>query len=156
MQWRWLFIDEISMVGAKLLAEMDMKLRSIMSDVETMKIGPRGQVRAFGGLNVVFVGDFWQLEPPSGGFLASIPYDFLRRGRKYDPKPDVSRGQSIFWGSGEGSIQGITELKESVRTEDSWLLQVQTEMRDGNLTQESWEFLHGYETKVLRSGVNGK
>ena len=27
MQWRWLFIDEISMVSAKLLAEIDMKLR---------------------------------------------------------------------------------------------------------------------------------
>eukprot|EP00973_Karenia_brevis_P081070 11243124-Karenia_brevis.AAC.1 len=29
-QWRWLFVVEISMVGAKLLAEVDMKLRTIM------------------------------------------------------------------------------------------------------------------------------
>ena len=46
MQWRWLFIDEVSMVSAKLLAEMDMKLRAIMSDVGTMKKGSRGQVLA--------------------------------------------------------------------------------------------------------------
>ena len=80
MQWRWLFIDEVSMVSAKLLADIDLKLRSIMSDVGTMKKGVRGQVRAFGGLNVVFVGDFWQLEPPSGGFLGAIPVDFFDEG----------------------------------------------------------------------------
>ena len=73
MQWRWLFIDEISMVGAKLLAELDMKLRTVMSDVGSMKKDLQGLVRAFGGINIVFVGDFWQLDPPSGGFLASIP-----------------------------------------------------------------------------------
>eukprot|EP00959_Pyramimonas_sp_CCMP1952_P236643 4945551-Pyramimonas_sp.AAC.1 len=27
LQWRWLFIDEISMVSARLLAEVDAKLR---------------------------------------------------------------------------------------------------------------------------------
>ena len=58
MQWRWLFIDEISMVGAKLLAEVDMKLRTVMSDVATMKRDRKGISRAFGGINVVFVGDF--------------------------------------------------------------------------------------------------
>ena len=156
MHWRWLFIDEISMVGAKLLAEVDMKLRSIMSDVETMKKGLRGQVRAFGGINVVFVGDFWQLDPPSGGFLGAIPAEFLRRGRKYDPKPDIAHGQAIFWGSGEGCVQGLTELTECVRTEDPWLLQVQLEMRDGALSQDSWDFLHGQETSVPGSCVNGK
>ena len=30
LQWRWLFIDEISMVSAKLLAEMDVKLRKVV------------------------------------------------------------------------------------------------------------------------------
>ena len=37
MHWRWLFIDEVSMVSPKLLAELDMKLRTIMSDVGTLK-----------------------------------------------------------------------------------------------------------------------
>jgi hypothetical protein len=78
MQWRWLFIDEISMVSAKLLAEIDMKLRTIMSDVGTMKKGARGTTRAFGGINVIFVGDFWQLDPPKGGFLGQIPTEFLK------------------------------------------------------------------------------
>ena len=37
LQWRWLIIDEISMVSAKLLAEVDMKLRSIVRRIGTMK-----------------------------------------------------------------------------------------------------------------------
>lgn len=77
MQWRWLFIFEVSMVGAKLLAELDMKLRAVMSDVGTMKKGAGGALRAFGGINVAFVGDFWQLDPPSGGVLGSIPGEYL-------------------------------------------------------------------------------
>ena len=69
MRWRWLFIDEISMVSAKLLAELDMKLRAIMSDVGSMKRGKKGAIRAFGGINIVFVGDFWQLLTFFGLFL---------------------------------------------------------------------------------------
>ena len=84
------------MVSAKLLAELDMKLRTVMSDVCTLKKGHRGETRAFGGINVLFVGDFWQLDPPKGGFLGAIPVEFLRKSMKFDPKPDVAHGQSIF------------------------------------------------------------
>ena len=144
------------MVSAKLLAEVDMKLRAVMSDVGTMKKGTRGQVRAFGGINVVFVGDFWQLDPPNPPSLAQIPREYLRRGRLFDPKPDAAHGQGIFWGTGEGSVQGLTELTECVRTEDPWLLQVQLEMRNGNLSEDSWKFLHGQATTVPGSCINGE
>ena len=33
LQWRWLIVDEISMVSASLLAEMDMKLRTVIRDI---------------------------------------------------------------------------------------------------------------------------
>ena len=155
LQWRWLFIDEISMVGAKLLAEVEMKLRSIMSDVGTMKRGKHGFIHAFGGINIVFSGDFWQLDPPKGSFLADIPTEFLRRARVFDPKPDVAHGQAIFWGSGKGAVQGVTELTECVRTEDPWLLQVQNEMRAGALSLDSSNFLHGRPTTVPGSWVDG-
>ena len=89
-QLRWLFIDEISMVSAKLLAETDMKLRNLVSSLEKLKADGTGVSRAFGGINIVFVGDFWQINPPGGGFLASIPVEFMRRDRKFDPKPDIA------------------------------------------------------------------
>ena len=46
------------MVSAKLLAEMDMKLRAIISDVNRLKKTSSGEVLPFGGLNVVCFGDF--------------------------------------------------------------------------------------------------
>ena len=121
-QWRWLFIDEISMVSAQLLAEIDAKLRIIMTQVNTLKKGRAGEDRPFGGLNVVFVGDFWQLDPPHGGSLADIPVEFIRKACQFDAKADVANGQALFWGKAhEGSLQGVTELTECVRTEDPWL-----------------------------------
>ena len=54
LQWRWRIIDEISMVSAKLLAEVDMKLRGIVRDIGTLKL-KNGYTRPFGGLNVVCV-----------------------------------------------------------------------------------------------------
>ena len=39
LQWRWLIIDEISMVSARLLAQMDVKLRDVIRDIGTAKVG---------------------------------------------------------------------------------------------------------------------
>ena len=73
LQWRWLIIDEISMVSAKLLAELDVELRKVVCEIGTAKIGGSGIDRPLGGLNIIVCGDFWQLEPPDGGFLAGVP-----------------------------------------------------------------------------------
>ena len=67
LRWRWLVIDEISMVSARLLAEVDSRLRMARRGVGTNKQGEHGEQRPFGGLNVIFVGDFWQLDPPEPG-----------------------------------------------------------------------------------------
>ena len=49
----------ISMVSAKLLAEVDMKLRNLVSKLESLKCDQKGFPRAFGGINIIFVGDFF-------------------------------------------------------------------------------------------------
>ena len=69
LQWRWLIIDEISMVSARLLADVDLKLRDVIRRIGTEKLGDDDVDRPFGGLNVLCVGDFWQLDPPDGGSL---------------------------------------------------------------------------------------
>ena len=58
LQWRWLIVDEISMVSAHLLAEMDCKMRDAVRRVGTQKATASGIDRAFGGVNVIFAGDF--------------------------------------------------------------------------------------------------
>ena len=51
-------IDETSMVSAKLLAQMDMKLRAVVWEIGTRKMDTCGLHRPFGGLNVLFSCDF--------------------------------------------------------------------------------------------------
>ena len=91
LQWRWLIIDEISMVSAKLLAQMDLKMREVVRDIGTHKL-KKGQTRSFGGLNVLCSGDFWQLDPPDGGFLGGIPTEYIQKARKYAPAPTIAHG----------------------------------------------------------------
>ena len=112
LQWRWLVIDEISMVSAKLLAQIDVKLRSVVREIGTAKIGSNKHDRPFGGLNVLFCGDFWQLPPPDGGFLGNIPVEFIRAARRHVPAPTVAHGQSLLWAGAEHGAQGVTELEE--------------------------------------------
>ena len=59
LQLRWLIIDEISMVSAKLFAEIDVKLRGLVRQIGTQKHAPDATTRPFGGLNVLCCGDFW-------------------------------------------------------------------------------------------------
>ena len=151
LQWRWLIIDEISMISSQLLAAIDVALRNIVRSNASGTLSAVGEVRLFGCINVVFVGDFRQLAPPKGGCLANLSIDFIKRARKYDAKPDSTHGEQLFWGSRDHAVQGVTELTVCMRTEDPWLYEVQEEMRNGCLSETNWNFLHGRPTKVSGS-----
>lgn len=59
--WRgvkFLVIDEISMVGSLFLSQFSSRLKQAMSDDDVASAQP------FGGVNVIFMGDFGQLKPP--------------------------------------------------------------------------------------------
>ena len=155
LQWRWLIIDEISMISAKLFGLIDEKLRDVVRNIGTNKSDETG-VRPFGGLNVLCVGDFWQLEPPDGGFLGAIPTDFIAAARKYAAGAGIAHGQSLIWGGNAFGLQGITELTECERCDDPWLREVQEEIRNGKLSPNNHAFLHGRRTTVPGSWCNGK
>ena len=116
------------MVSAKLLAEVDVKLRSAIRQTGTQKLDSNMTDRPFGGLNVLFSGDFLQLDPPDGGFLAGIPTDFIRASRKYVAAPTVAHGQALFWGGADGGVQGVTELTECERCADGWWQEIQEQI----------------------------
>ena len=72
-RWRWLLVDEISMVSAELLARLELRCQELVRDACKEKYGPNSNAaRPFGGLNVILAGDMWQLEPPRGTFLGAI------------------------------------------------------------------------------------
>ena len=71
--WRWLIVDEISLTDAKLFASAEHRLRTAIPDTNPWKKNAQGEVRPFGGVNVLLSGDFNQLPPPAGHYLATVP-----------------------------------------------------------------------------------
>ena len=57
LQLRWLIIDEISMVSARLLADIDSKLRSYARFVDRFARNSKNVLRPFAGVNVLLSGD---------------------------------------------------------------------------------------------------
>ena len=100
-------------------------------------------------------GDFWQLDPPDGGFLGAIPTEYIARGRKYTPAPTIAHGQALFWAGGNVGLHGVSELTECKRCDDKWLQGVQQEIRIGELSKDTHAFLHGRDTTVPGSWENG-
>eukprot|EP00959_Pyramimonas_sp_CCMP1952_P195624 4090312-Pyramimonas_sp.AAC.1 len=84
-QWKWLIVDEVSMVSANFLAELDSQLRSCMSAANGAKVDGDGVPWPFGGLNALFCGDLYQLEPPSGTAIDALPTSYLKNARKCAP-----------------------------------------------------------------------
>ena len=143
------------MVSAKLLADIDTKLRSLARDVDKYAKDAKNEMRPFAGVNILCSGDFWQLPPPEGGFLGDIPCEYIKASRQYTPAPNVAHGQSLVWSGKSTGIQGVTELSTCERTKDGWLKYVQNEFRNGKLSEESHAFLHGYPTMNPGSTVDG-
>eukprot|EP00435_Cladocopium_sp_Y103_P052258 s774_g16.t1 len=155
LQWRWLILDEFSMVSAELLAQLELRCRELMRDLSIAKYGQHdGRVRPFGGLNIILAGDLYQLPPPKGTFLADIPWDLLA-GRKASKQATGHQGQTLLWGGSAAGMQGVTELLQCERTRDSWLTEVQDELRHGRLSNDNHAFLHGRPTTVPGSWTAG-
>ena len=72
---RFLFIDEVEAVGAELLGQLEHNVRAHISSQNSFKYADKEQryPRFFGGVNVVLLGDFWQLRPPGQIAIMSDP-----------------------------------------------------------------------------------
>ncbi|KAF5338632.1 hypothetical protein D9611_012774 [Ephemerocybe angulata] len=73
-EWRkvtYFVIDEVSMISAQFLAAASSKLRTAKGD------DARASQKPFGGINMIFLGDFFQLSPPTQPSLFS--YKLVRK-----------------------------------------------------------------------------
>ena len=138
--WRWLFIDEIGMVNARLFGQMDQRLVAFKPATDLWRVDGSGNIRPFAGLNIIAAGDFQQLPPPEGGFLASLPRRLLPANLAADGQdPLVEHGKELMW---EG-MEGVVELTERQRCKDEWWNEVCDELRSGQLSEQNWKYLHG-------------
>ena len=156
LQMRWLIIDEISMVSLELLARVERACRQLVRQGSPFKQAPTNNLtRPFGGLNVLVIGDLWQLDPPKGHCLADLPHEWLGTAASKQ-RLLLTQGQDLVWGAPECGFQGVTELTECERTKDTWLQDLQEEFRYSQLSSNSHAFLHGQPTTVPGSWLRGE
>ena len=147
--WRWLIMDEISLTNAKLLASAEQRLRTAIPDASPWKKNAQGEVCPFGGINVLLTGDFHQLPPPAGHYLASMPRRLEDpEGDKAQQDPLAEQGRMLLWG---GTTQGVTELTQRERCKDDWWNEVVDELRAGALSERNHCYLHGKEVRDASS-----
>jgi hypothetical protein len=139
--WRFVFIDEISLVPANLLAQFEQRVRQVKPRADEWKHAPSGEERPFGGINLLAIGDFKQLPPPQGGYLAGIPHRQWVGPNDTSKPPDamVDAGQRLMW----EDFQGVIELNERERCKDDWWNEVTDELRAGRLSDKNYNYLHG-------------
>ena len=134
---RWLVIDEVSTASLRILDLLDSYLR------RTCKRHPyarhNGCETLFGGINIIFCGDLWQLPPVKGKSMFSNPF-----------KSGLATGEQkimkMFWMI-KDPIHHLFELTRSLRARDEWLKEMLEADRYGCETWEMYCFVHGLPTR---------
>lgn len=139
--WRFLFVDEISLVPANFFAHCEQRLRQVKPRADPWKHTATGEERPFGGINIVGIGDFGQLPPAQGGSLGDIPHRQWVGPHDLSKPPDamVDAGQKLLW----EEFQGVVELTERERCKDAWWNEVGDQLRIGGLSDDNINYLHG-------------
>ncbi len=111
-----LVIDEVSMLSAGVITNVDRVCRAA-----------RGQFKPFGGLQVIFVGDFFQLPPVMKGDADPVRFAF----------------ESPAWKEANPTVCYLTEQH---RTQDPKFTAILTSLRNGTLTREHIKVLKDRES----------
>ena len=123
----YLIIDEISMVGLKLLARLN----------EILTLGKRTPPEVpFGGINVIFLGDYIQYMP----VLDKPLYANLERSSSNHMPTETD----VQYGVGRSlvlQINTVTKLTKQMRTEDEKYLALLNHLRLGETTRVDFEYL---------------
>ena len=174
---RFVCIDEIEATGAETIGALEAHISFHISSKspykyecfydETGKLNIDHLPRPFGGVNVLFLGDFWQLNPHGQIAIMSNPY-----GEKVLESAKANYIMRMFWGPNEEGIsllpwedkRRILHLARNERSgNDEWFSQLLNACRNGNLSEDDYNYLHGYPTEATitfwyahRSNTNWK
>ena len=167
---RVLLIDEIEAVGVDILGQVQEKMAELvptgraLPGLQTVNHKVREGKRAFGGVNVLFFGDFWQLDPTGSKSFMSNPLQttgdpraewmlaMMWRAPSDDKTMDMdeplykeSHHHLQCW---QGKSR-VLELTTNIRSgEDQWFAEVLDQCRRGNLSIDNYNFLHGLPTRA--------
>jgi PIF1-like helicase len=126
----FLFLDEMSMIGTKLLTRIDTCLRECR---------PQFHDKPFGGVSIVLFGDYGQLPPVCDTALYAPTSD---------RSPPALRHASMLYRQSFTSAFNLTQqMRQQGQTEMDLRFQLAlSHLRLGNLTIEDWEF---FQSRVL-------
>ena len=107
------------------------------------------QERPFGGVNLLFFVDWWQLPPVKSTDLKSNPYP------EKAASAMVQKSMSMFWSNDIDAMTGMTELTHSYRQRlDPWFAEFLRQCRHGDLSWSMYCFFHG--GNAIRPGFAGR
>ena len=132
-------IDEISMVSAQLLGQLETFVNRVVRQNSGYKKRSDKTPRCFGGINVLLFGDWSQIKPVGGTALFSNPDDA--------PTETALHGLMLLWEDGPNAVHKCWELTTSMRCQDKWYNAFLTECRAGNLSKEMYNSIHGFPTQ---------
>lgn len=140
-EWRnveFLLVDEVSLVGAQLLGDLDLMLRCV-----------REQDDWFGGINIIFAGDFFQLPPVSATALYTPIKAITTMTKKRADRLARERHGRFAW----KQVDTVIELTDQKRMEgDREFAEAVLRLRTHeDLTQED---IMLFNTRVLKSVEN--
>ena len=134
-----IFVDEVSTLSPRLLGVLDSFLRRACKRHQYAKNGRHERI--FGGMNIIFAGDFWQLPPVRAN---SIFTNIFRSGFSFEEQTILK----MFWKKNDrNSIQELHVLDKPMRTDDPWLIDVLNADRIGAEDWELYCFIHGLPTR---------
>ena len=141
---RWLIIDEVENVSVELLDAVHRQVKDSSRDKgNPWAVDARTpkHFAMFGGLNVILLGDLWQIPPVRSLSIAANP--FVKR------TANISLMLEMFWTEGlPHSVTHRFALSQSHRCSDQWWRSFLAEARAGHLSERMYDFVHGYPTDV--------
>jgi len=167
---RFIFVDEIEAAGADLIGKVEEEVRlhtrrdkfrfpepsEYEEDVRLHM--PRG----WGGVNVVFIGDWWQLHPTGGiAFMANPLRTVVRENALArtivesvwcmgQEGPDATEFVLQRWSNNERVLQLSTNIRSG---EDAWWNEVLEQCRLGALSEDNYNWMHGFPAKTSISAA---
>ena len=88
---------------------------------------------------MILSGDWWQLKPVAGTSLHTDP--------RIDSSIIAAHGLQLMWNTPPNCVHRVWDFQESLRCTDKWFNEVLKQCRNGQLTDDSHSFLHGFPTK---------
>jgi hypothetical protein len=154
---RFAFVDEIEATGTDVLADLE---ENVQRHAPKRFRTDAGAVlpRSWGGVNFFLFGDWWQLPSVGGICIMSNPFS-----EKAMESAKVSHILNMFWDKdSQYSVQRWPEsnkrvlcLEQNKRSgADAWFSELLTNCREGDMTEDQYNFLHGLPTKVCGSWLS--